>query len=51
MFYDLDWLSKTIEEFVMVLDTYIRWYNELRTKRSLGFRSPSVNLRSLGIAV
>jgi transposase InsO family protein len=46
-----DWLSTTIEEFVSAVDAYIRWYNEARIKRYLGFRSPAVLRRSLGIAV
>jgi transposase InsO family protein len=50
MFFTRDWLSTTIEEFVAALDAYIRWYNDARIKRSLGFRSPAEHRRSLGIA-
>jgi transposase InsO family protein/transposase-like protein len=50
LFYARDWLSTTIEEFVAVLDAYIRWYNEARIKISLGFRSPLEYRRNLGIA-
>ena len=50
MFFARDWLTTTIEEFVTALDAYIRWYNEVRIKRSLGFRSPAGHRRSLGIA-
>ncbi len=42
--------STTIEEFVAALDAYIRWYNDVRIKNSLGFRSPAEHRRSLGIA-
>mgnify|MGYP000043451966 CR=1 FL=1 len=50
MFFARDWFTTTIEEFVTALDAYIRWYNEVRIKRSLGFRSPAGHRRSLGIA-
>jgi transposase InsO family protein/transposase-like protein len=51
LFYSRDWLSISIEEFVAVLDAYIRWYNEARIKISLGSRSPVEHRRELGIAV
>ena len=51
LFYSRDWLSTTIEEFVAMLDTYIRWYNEERIKISLGSCSPVEHRRELGIAV
>jgi len=50
MFFARDWLSTTIEDFVAALDTYIRWYNEVRIKSSHGFRSPTEHRRSLGLA-
>jgi transposase InsO family protein len=50
LFYARDWLSTSIEDFVAELDTYIRWYNEVRIKMSLGFRSPIEHRRKLGIA-
>ncbi len=50
MFFARDWLSTTIEEFVAALDAYIRWYNDVRIKSSLGFRSPAEHRMSLGIA-
>ena len=51
MFFSRDWLSTTIEEFVTALDAYIRWYNGVRIKSSLGFLSPIEHRRRLGIAV
>ena len=51
MFFSRDWLSTTIEEFVAALDAYIRWYNDVRIKSSLGFRSPADHRTILGIAV
>ena len=50
MFLARDWLSKIIEDFVAALDAYIRRYNEVRIKSSLGFRSPAEHRRSLGMA-
>jgi len=50
MFFARDWLSTTIEEFVAAVGVYIRWYNEVRIKSSLGFRSPAKHRRRLGIA-
>jgi transposase InsO family protein/transposase-like protein len=50
MFYSRQWLSTTIEEFVTALDDYISWYNDVRIKRSLGFRSPAEHRGILGIA-
>jgi transposase InsO family protein len=50
LFYARDWLSASIENFVAELDAYIRWYNEVRIKMSLGFRSPTEHRRKLGIA-
>lgn len=50
MFFAKEWLSTTIEEFVAALDAYIRWYNDVRIKSSLGFRSPTEHRECLGIA-
>lgn len=50
MFFAGEWLSTTIEEFVAALDAYIRWYNDVRIKSSLGFRSPTEHRECLGIA-
>lgn len=49
MFYSRDWRSTTIEQFIQVLDSYIRWYNEKRIKRSLGYLSPIEYRESLGL--
>lgn len=34
LFYPRDWKSVTVEQFIEVLDDYIRWYNEKRIKIS-----------------
>ena len=50
LFHPRDWLSTTIEEFVAEQDRYIRWYDEERIKKSLGYRSPTAYRRNLAIA-
>lgn len=50
LFYTRNWLSTTIEDFMVELDAYIRWYNEARIKISLGARSPIEYRSSLGLA-
>lgn len=48
-FYNQDWMDVTIEEFSLELDLYLRWYNEKRIKKSLGYLSPVEYRRSLGL--
>ncbi|SDP72933.1 Transposase InsO and inactivated derivatives [Ralstonia sp. 25mfcol4.1] len=50
LFYPRDWRTATIEQFIKVVDSYIRWYNAKRIKLSLGFLSPIEYRESLGIA-
>ena len=50
LLYTRDWLSTSIDDFVADLDAYIRWYNDVRIKMSLGFRSPKEHRRRLGMA-
>jgi putative transposase len=49
LFYPRDWRSTTVEQFIEVLDSYIRWYNEKRIKISLGSLSPIEYRESLGL--
>ncbi len=49
LFYPRDWRSTTIEQFIQVVDSYIRWYNEKRIKISLGSLSPIEYRASLGL--
>lgn len=49
MFYGRTWNGKTIEEFINILDDYIRWYGEKRIKISLGGMSPLDYRKSLGL--
>lgn len=50
MFFARGCLSTNIEDFVAALDAYIRWYNEVRIKSSLGFRSPAEHRWSMSLA-
>jgi transposase InsO family protein len=50
LFYPRQWRSTTLEQFIQILDSYIRWYNEKRIKISLGSLSPLEYRESLGIA-
>ena len=43
-------LGSTVELFIEVVDSYIRWYNEKRIKLSLGSLSPTEYRVSLGLA-
>ena len=49
LFYPQNWQATTIEQFIEVVDAYIRWYNEKRIKLSLGFLSPVQYRDSLGL--
>ena len=42
-------VGTTIEQFIEVVDSYIRWYNEKRIKISLGSLSPIEYRVSLGL--
>lgn len=50
LFYPRDWRTTTIERFIEILDSYLRWYNEKRIKISLGSLSPVEYRRSLGLS-
>ena len=50
LFYPRDWKSTSVEQFIEVVDSYIRWYNEKRIKISLGSLSPIEYRTSLGLA-
>jgi Transposase and inactivated derivatives len=49
-FYHRNWAGYTFEQFKSELDEYIRWYNDLRIKKSLGWMSPTEYRLSLGLA-
>lgn len=48
LFYPRNWRATTIEQFIEVVDAYIRWYNEKRIKISLGSLSPLEYRERLG---
>ena len=50
LFYSRDWRATTVDQFIDIVDSYIRWYNAKRIKVSLGSLSPLEYRESLGIA-
>jgi putative transposase len=48
LFYPRNWQDITVEQFIQIVDSYIRWYNEKRIKLSLGSLSPIECRESLG---
>jgi len=50
MFYYRSWKDVTVNQFIDKLDNYLRWYNEKRSKMSLGAMSPVDYRRSIGLA-
>ncbi|WP_409227059.1 IS3 family transposase [Gudongella sp. SC589] len=49
MFYNRKWSNVTIEDFIRILDQYLKWYNNDRVKMKLGGKSINDYRRSLGI--
>ena len=49
LFYPRNWQDITIDQFIQIVDSYIRWYNEKRIKVSLGSLSPIEYRASLGL--
>jgi transposase InsO family protein len=49
LFYSRDWQTISTDQFIEVVDSYIRWYNEKRIKISLGALSPIEYRESLGL--
>ena len=49
IFYGRTWQKTSLDEFIVILDDYIHWYNESRIKESLGWMSPLEYRRSLGL--
>lgn len=49
MFYGRSWKDISVESFIEAVNEYIRWYNEVRIKESLGWMSPLQYRRSIGL--
>ena len=49
IFYGRDWDGVTIEEFITMLDAYLRWYRDIRIKSDLDYKSPMQYRRDLGL--
>jgi putative transposase len=50
LFYPRNWQNHTVDQFIQIVDSYIRWYNEKRIKISLGSLSPLEYRESLGLS-
>lgn len=48
-FYYRDWSGITLDEFISLLDDYMRYYRDQRIKESLGWKSPKQYRKSLGL--
>ena len=49
MFYSREWSNVSLENFKIILNDYLMWYNIERIKISLGFKSPEEYRQSLGL--
>lgn len=49
-FHGCDWTGAALEEFMGMLDAYLRWYRDVRIKGDLDYRSPMQYRRDLGLA-
>jgi putative transposase len=49
MFYNRTWYDVSLDEFMDILDNYLKWYNEKRIKISLGGKSPLKYREDLGL--
>ena len=49
LFYPRSWKDISVDQFIQIVDSYIRRYNEKRIKISLGLLSPIKFRLSLGI--
>lgn len=49
-FHGCDWTGVTLEEFMDMLDAYLRWYRDVRIKGDLDYRSPMQYRSDLGLA-
>ena len=49
LFYSRNWQVTTIERFIEVVDSYIRWYNEKRIKLPWAHSVPSNIERASGL--
>ena len=49
LFYPRKWQDTAVEQFIQIVGSYIRWYNEKRIKISLGSLSPIDYRESFGL--
>jgi transposase InsO family protein/transposase-like protein len=49
LYYNRRWAGTSMQQFIAIVDDYIRWYNQGRIKLSLGGMSPLEYRQSLGL--
>ena len=49
IFYKRERKDVTLDEFINIVNNYIKWYNETRIKKSLGYKSPIEYRKELGL--
>lgn len=49
IFYKRDWKDVSLDEFIEIINNYIKWYNETRIKQTLGYKSPVEYRKELGL--
>lgn len=49
-FYGCDWDEVTIAEFMGMLDSYLKWYRDIRIKSDLDYRNPMQYRSDFGLA-
>ncbi len=50
MYYNRTWRGTSMQQFIKVVDGYIRWYNQKRINLSLGGLSPAEYRQRIGVA-
>lgn len=48
-FFWKNWGRTDLDEFISILDEYLRWYRDIRLKSDLGYLSPRQHRQSLGL--
>ena len=51
IFYKREWKDVTLDEFINIVNNYIKWYNETRIKKSLGYKSPIEYIKRIRITI
>ena len=50
LFYGCDWSRATIDEFMEMLDVYLRWYRDVRVKSDLDLQESHAIPQGFGLS-